>query len=226
MSAADRMSGREIRASASLASIFALRMFGLFLILPVFAVHARQIPGGDSTVLIGLALGIYGLTQGLLQIPFGAASDRFGRKPVIAAGLLIFAAGSFVAAAAPSIGWVIVGRALQGAGAISAAVTAFVADATRDEHRTKAMAMVGASIGLTFALSLVLAPLLYAAIGMAGGWTASDRRLPAGTLPSPPAIDVILSRNGVSGRRSSAPTWWDANLPCTTPDRPSGLVSC
>ncbi len=171
MSAADRMSGREIRASASLASIFALRMFGLFLILPVFAVHARQIPGGDSTVLIGLALGIYGLTQGLLQIPFGAASDRFGRKPVIAAGLLIFAAGSFVAAAAPSIGWVIVGRALQGAGAISAAVTAFVADATRDEHRTKAMAMVGASIGLTFALSLVLAPLLYAAIGMAGLFT-------------------------------------------------------
>ena len=165
------MSGREIRASASLASIFALRMFGLFLILPVFAVHARQIPGGESTVLIGLALGIYGLTQGLLQIPFGAASDRFGRKPVIAAGLLIFAAGSFVAAAAPSIGWVIVGRALQGAGAISAAVTAFVADATRDEHRTKAMAMVGASIGLTFALSLVLAPLLYAAIGMAGLFT-------------------------------------------------------
>jgi MFS family permease len=164
----NRMSAREIRASASLASIFALRMFGLFLILPVFAVHARGIPGGDSVALIGLALGAYGLAQGLLQIPLGAASDRYGRKPVIIAGLLVFALGSFVAAAAPSIIWVIVGRALQGAGAISAAVTAFIADITRDQHRTKAMAMVGASIGLTFAFSLVAAPVLYAAVGMGG----------------------------------------------------------
>lgn len=162
------MSKRELRASASLASIFALRMLGLFLILPVFAVHARSTPGGDNAVLIGIALGIYGLVQGVLQIPFGAASDRYGRKRVIVMGLLLFAVGSFVAAAAQDMLWVIVGRALQGAGAISAAVTAFIADSTRDEHRTKAMAMVGASIGLTFALSLVLAPLLYAAIGMGG----------------------------------------------------------
>jgi MFS family permease len=163
-----RMSAAEIRASAALASIFALRMFGLFLILPVFAVHARGMPGGESAVLIGLALGIYGLTQGVLQIPMGAASDRYGRKQVIVAGLVVFAVGSFVAAAAETVLWVIVGRALQGAGAISAAVTAFVADSTRDEHRTKAMALVGASIGLTFAVSLVAGPLLYASIGMGG----------------------------------------------------------
>jgi predicted MFS family arabinose efflux permease len=163
-----RMSGQEVRTSASLASIFALRMLGLFLILPVFAVHARTIPGGDSPALVGLALGIYGLTQGMLQIPFGAASDRWGRKPVIVVGLVLFALGSFIAAAADDIVWTIIGRAVQGAGAISAAVTAFIADATREEHRTKAMAMVGASIGLTFALSLVGAPPLYAAIGMGG----------------------------------------------------------
>ena len=162
------MSGQEVRTSASLASIFALRMLGLFLILPVFAVHARTIPGGDSPALVGLALGIYGLTQGVLQIPFGAASDRWGRKPVIVAGLVLFAVGSFIAASADDIFWTIIGRAVQGAGAISAAVTAFIADATREEHRTKAMAMVGASIGLTFALSLVGAPPLYAAVGMGG----------------------------------------------------------
>jgi len=158
----------ELRASASLASVFALRMLGLFLILPVFAVHARGLPGGDDALLVGLALGIYGLTQALLQLPFGMASDRLGRKPVIVAGLLIFAAGSFVAAAADSVWLAIVGRALQGAGAISAAVTALIADATRESQRTKAMAMVGGSIGITFALSLVLAPLLYGAIGMGG----------------------------------------------------------
>lgn len=162
------MSGQEVRASASLASIFALRMLGLFLILPVFSVHARSIPGGDSPALVGLALGIYGLTQGVLQIPFGAASDRWGRKPVIVLGLLLFAVGSFIGAFAHDIYWTIIGRSIQGAGAISAAVTAFIADATREEHRTKAMAMVGGSIGLTFALSLVGAPPLYSAIGMGG----------------------------------------------------------
>ncbi len=162
------MTSLEIRASVSLASIFALRLLGLFLILPVFAVYAQSIPGGTDATLVGLALGIYGLTQGVLQIPFGAASDRWGRKPVIAAGLIVFAAGSFVAALATDIIWTIVGRAIQGAGAISAAVTAFIADATRDEHRTKAMALVGASVGLTFAGSLVLAPVLYDAIGVKG----------------------------------------------------------
>lgn len=162
------MTRTEVRASTSLASIFALRMLGLFLILPVFAVHARGMPGGDNATMIGLALGMYGLTQSFGQIPFGIASDRYGRKPVIVIGLLLFALGSFVAAAAPNIIWVIVGRALQGAGAISAAVTAFIADSTREEHRTKAMAMVGGSIGLTFAVSLVAAPVLYKLIGMGG----------------------------------------------------------
>jgi MFS family permease len=163
-----RMTRTEIRASVSLASIFALRMLGLFLILPVFAVHASSLSGGESAALVGLAMGIYGLAQACGQLPFGIASDKYGRKPVIIFGLILFALGSFIAAVATSIEWVIVGRAVQGAGAISAAVTAFIADATRDEHRTKAMAMVGGSIGLTFALSLITAPLLYQLIGMAG----------------------------------------------------------
>lgn len=165
---AGRMTALERRASGSLATIFAGRMLGLFLVLPVFALEAARYPGGDDPAVVGLAMGIYGLTQGLLQIPFGLASDRFGRKRVIIIGLLVFAAGSFVAAAAGSLLWLIVGRSLQGAGAVSAAVTALLADQTRDEVRTKAMAMVGASIGLMFALSLVAAPLLAARIGLAG----------------------------------------------------------
>ncbi len=158
----------ERRASASLALIFALRMLGLFLVLPVFALEARKYPGGDDTALVGLAMGIYGLTQGLLQIPFGMASDRFGRKRVIVLGLIIFAAGSMLAAAAPTLPWLLAGRALQGAGAVSAAVTALLADLTRDAVRTKAMALIGASIGLMFALSLVVAPPLAASIGLSG----------------------------------------------------------
>ncbi len=164
----ERMTGLEIRASVSLASIFALRMLGLFLILPVFAEHGKTMSGGENVTMVGLAMGMYGLAQAFCQIPFGAASDRFGRKPVIVTGLILFALGSIVAAMATSILWVIIGRAIQGAGAISAAITALLADATREQHRTKAMAMVGGSIGLTFALSLVVAPLLYQAIGMSG----------------------------------------------------------
>lgn len=162
------MSPLEIRASAGLASIFGLRMLGLFLVLPVLSVHAASMPGGDNATLIGLALGIYGLTQAIGQLPFGIASDKYGRKPVIIAGLILFAVGSLIAAGADDLVWLIVGRTVQGAGAISAAVTAFIADSTRDEHRTKAMAMVGGSIGLTFAFSLVAAPMLYNSIGMAG----------------------------------------------------------
>lgn len=158
----------ERRASFSLATIFALRMLGLFLILPVFAIEAAKYPGGDDPTLIGLAMGIYGLTQALLQFPFGMASDRLGRKRVIVFGMVIFAIGSFVAALAPSLTWLAIGRALQGAGAVSAAVTALLADQTRDEVRTKSMALVGASIGLMFALSLVVAPLLVAYTGLAG----------------------------------------------------------
>ena len=164
----DRMTRQELRAGLSLASIFALRMLGLFLILPVFAVAAGKLPGGDNLTLVGIALGIYGLTQAALQLPFGMASDRYGRKRVIVIGLLLFAAGSFLAAAAPDIYWTIAGRALQGAGAISAAVTALAADLTREQHRTKVMALIGSSIGLMFALSLVAAPALNAVIGLSG----------------------------------------------------------
>ncbi|MDO9199662.1 MFS transporter, partial [Rhodoferax sp.] len=134
----------------------------------VFAIEAGKYPGGDDPTLVGLAMGIYGLTQALLQFPFGLASDRLGRKRVIVFGMVIFAIGSFVAALAPSLTWLAIGRALQGAGAVSAAVTALLADQTRDEVRTKSMALVGASIGLMFALSLVVAPLLVAYTGLAG----------------------------------------------------------
>jgi MFS family permease len=162
------MTTAELRASGSLATVFASRMLGLFLVLPVFALEAARYPGGQNAALVGLAMGIYGLTQGVLQIPFGMASDRFGRKRVILIGLAVFAAGSFVAAVADSLFWLLLGRSLQGAGAVSAAVTALLADQTRDEVRTKAMAMVGASIGLMFALSLVVAPLLSGWIGLPG----------------------------------------------------------
>jgi predicted MFS family arabinose efflux permease len=162
------MTPTERRASGTLASIFALRMLGLFLVLPVFAIEARRYPGGDDPALIGLAMGIYGLTQAVLQIPFGVASDRLGRKRVIVFGLLVFALGSVLAASADSLMGLLAGRALQGAGAVSAAVTALLADLTRDTVRTKAMALVGASIGLVFALSLVLSPLIAAYIGLSG----------------------------------------------------------
>jgi MFS family permease len=162
------MSPAEIRAAFSLGSLFALRMLGLFLILPVFAVHAPSLAGGDNLTLVGIALGAYGLTQAFLQIPYGMAADRFGRKRMIVLGLVLFAAGSFLAAMATDIYVTILGRCLQGSGAIAAAVMALAADLTREEHRTKTMAVIGASIGLMFALSLVAAPALYRVIGMPG----------------------------------------------------------
>ncbi|MBV8248037.1 MAG: MFS transporter [Comamonas sp.] len=162
------MTPQERRSSGALALIFALRMLGLFLVLPVFMLEARKYPGGDDPAMIGLAMGLYGLTQALFQLPIGLASDRFGRKRVIVAGLLVFAAGSLVAAMAGSLTGLMLGRGLQGAGAVSAAVTALLADLTRDSVRTKAMALVGGSIGLMFALALVLAPLLNAWMGLSG----------------------------------------------------------
>lgn len=162
------MNPTELRAGATLAGVFGLRMLGLFLILPVFALHAPRLAGGDDLTLVGVALGAYGLSQAILQIPFGMASDRWGRKPVIYVGLVIFAAGSFLAAAASDIWTAIAGRTLQGAGAISSVVVALAADLTREQHRTKVMAMIGAMIGFAFALSLVAAPALYERIGMAG----------------------------------------------------------
>lgn len=162
------MTATERRAAVSLAGIFGLRMLGMFLILPVFALYAKTLPGGDSHTLVGLALGMYGLTQAILMIPFGMASDRLGRKPVIIAGLLIFAFGSFYAATATDLWGVLLGRALQGAGAISAAVTALLADLTREEKRTQAMAMIGSTIGLAFAFSLAASPAFYRWIGVPG----------------------------------------------------------
>jgi MFS family permease len=164
----EKMSASELRASASLASIYGLRMLGMFLILPIFAIYASTLPGGDSQLMIGLALGAYGLTQAIFQLPFGMASDRFGRKRVIYVGLVLFVLGSLVAGFAHDLSTIILGRSIQGAGAISAAVTALAADLTREEHRTKAMAMIGTTIGITFALSLVLGPVLNQWIGVSG----------------------------------------------------------
>nr|WP_315848731.1 MFS transporter [uncultured Rhodoferax sp.] len=197
------MTPLERRSSASLALIFALRMLGLFLVLPVFALEARKYPGGEDTALVGMAMGIYGLTQGLLQIPFGMASDRLGRKPVMVLGLVIFAAGSAMAAWAPTLPWLVAGRALQGAGAISAAVTALLADQTRDVVRTKAMALVGASIGLVFALSLVLSPLLAAYLGLHGLFAMTATLALGGIavvlwwVPPEPAQHVDQARDGL-----------------------------
>ena len=165
---ADKMTKGEMRATSSLAAIYGLRMFGMFSILPIFAIYASTLSEKPSSLMIGLALGAYGLTQALFQLPFGMASDRFGRKPMIYIGLAIFAVGSMVAALAMNIETIILGRVIQGAGAVSAVVTALLADLTRDEHRTKAMATIGATIGVAFALSLVGGPLLNQWIGVPG----------------------------------------------------------
>lgn len=162
------MSALELRASLALASVFGLRLFGMFVILPVFAIYAETLPGGSNLTLAGIAIGAYGLMQAIMQFPLGWCSDRFGRKPVIYAGLIVFAVGSVVAAAAPNIYVVIAGRVLQGAGAISAAVMALASDLTREEHRTKSMAMIGSTIGLVFTMSLVAAPWLNQMIGVPG----------------------------------------------------------
>lgn len=161
------MTPGERRSAFALAGIFSLRMLGLFMILPVFALYADQLQGA-TPALMGLAIGIYGMTQAVLQIPFGLVSDRLGRKPVIAAGLLIFALGSVVAALSDHIYGVILGRALQGCGAIAAAVMALAADLTREEQRTKAMAIIGISIGLSFSVALVLGPIIDHWLGLSG----------------------------------------------------------
>ncbi len=155
-----RMTPNERRSAFSLASIYAMRMLGLFMVMPVFMLEARHYEGGDDLSAIGMAMGVYGLVQAALQIPFGMAADRFGRKRVIYLGLALLALGSIVGATATSVSGLAWGRALQGGGAISAAVTALLADQTRDAVRTKGTALVGASIGLMFALSLVLGPVL------------------------------------------------------------------
>jgi MFS family permease len=193
-----RMTATERQATIGLAGIYGLRMFGMFIVLPVLALYAETLPGGRDHALVGLALGAYGLTQAVLQIPFGWASDRWGRKPVIATGLVIFALGSFIAAWAPTIGWTIAGRTVQGAGAISAAVIALAADLTRDEVRTRAMAAIGMTIGATFAISLVAGPVLTGVIGVPGIFVLTgvlalgaigvlNRAVPQSDLPEVPA---------------------------------------
>ena len=168
MNTVEKMSPLERKASISLASIYGLRMLGMFLILPIFAVYATHYQGGNNMQLVGMALGAYPLAQALFQLPYGMASDKFGRKNMIYVGLLMLIIGSIVVALAGNIYMVILGRAIQGAGAVSAAVTALLADLTREEHRTKAMAMIGSTIGVTFAISLVLGPALAQWVGIAG----------------------------------------------------------
>ena len=182
-----RMTPDERRSAFSLSSIYALRMLGLFMVMPVFMLEARHYEGGDDLSAVGMAMGVYGLVQAVLQIPFGMAADRFGRKRVIYFGLALLALGSIVGAMATSVAGLALGRALQGGGAISAAVTALLAEQTRDAVRTKGTALVGASIGLMFALSLVLGPLL-------SGW---------GGLSAIFGVTLLLAVSGVAIVR-----WW------------------
>jgi len=163
----DAMTSGEKRASIGLALVFSFRMLGLFMILPIFS-HYGQSLAGSTPLLIGLAIGAYGFSQAVLQVPFGFISDRIGRKPVILFGLLMFAIGSVVAALSDSIYGVLVGRFLQGGGAIASTVMALLSDLTREQHRTKAMAMVGMSIGLSFSIALVAGPLLGGWLGLSG----------------------------------------------------------
>jgi MFS family permease len=194
------MTPLELRASIGLSGIFGLRLLGMFVILPVFAIYAEHLPGGNDLTLVGIALGAYGLTQAILQIPFGWWSDRIGRKPVVYVGLVIFAIGSFVAALAPNIYIVILGRILQGAGAISAAVIAMTADLTRESQRAKAMAMIGSTIGASFALSLIVSPWLDRVIGVPGIFAMTGLLALAGMvvmwrfIPDAPAVPPAPGR--------------------------------
>ncbi|MEN5094152.1 MFS transporter [Pseudomonas protegens] len=177
----ERMSGSETRAASGLALVFAFRMLGMFMVLPVLATYGMDLAGATPT-LIGLAIGAYGLTQAVFQIPFGIISDRIGRRPVIYLGLIVFAVGSVLAANADSIWGVIAGRILQGAGAISAAVMALLSDLTREQHRTKAMAMIGMTIGLSFAVAMVVGPLLTRSFGLSGLFLATGAMALVGIL--------------------------------------------
>ena len=219
---AERMTPAERRSSLWLSLLSASRLLGMFLILPVFAVHASTMPGGQDTFRVGLAMGIYGLTQALLQIPFGMASDRFGRKPVITVGLLVMVLGSVVAALAQTVDGLTIGRAIQGAGAVSAAIAALLADNTRDSQRSKAMAMVGALIGLAFAISMVAAPALYRELGLSGLFWINAAIAVLGIVmlwwqvPDPPAIVAGATAVGTAGSRSLDGAGWRAVV--TDPD--------
>ncbi|MDD5275811.1 MAG: MFS transporter [Methylovulum sp.] len=203
------MTAPERRATLSLAGIYALRMLGLFMILPVLSLFAEQLEG-STPALIGLAMSIYGLPQVLLQIPFGLLSDRFGRKKIIIIGLLLFFTGSVIAALSTSIYGILVGRAFQGAGAISSAIMALVADLTQEVHRTKAMALIGVSIGGSFGLGLVLGPIVAGFGGIQGvfGVTALLTALAMLALvffvPNPPKSKLHRDTNFVPGQMFDA----------------------
>ena len=196
------MNGTELRATAGLAAVFATRLLGLFMVYPVFAHYAQQLHGANS-LMIGLALGGYGLAQGLLQIPLGALSDRIGRKTVISMGLLVFAVGSVVAARATSIEGVLSGRILQGMGAVGSSILALVGDLTRDEVRTRAMAIVGVTVGLSFGLAILIGPLLAAVAGLSGiFWvTALLAIIGVGVI-----LGVVPTPLGTAPRARVAPT--------------------
>jgi len=187
-----QFSTAEQKAVISLASLYALRMLGLFMVLPVMMLEGSKLDGATPQ-LLGLAMGVYGLTQALLQIPAGTLSDRIGRKPIIVGGLIIFALGSFIAASADNVWGVIIGRALQGGGAIASAIMALVTDLTREDNRMKAMAMIGASIGLSFSVALVLGPWLVSLGGLSLIFAATGVLALGGVLvtlfiiPTPPA---------------------------------------
>ncbi len=200
----------EKRAIASLASIYAMRMLGLFMILPVLSLFTQQLEGA-TPALIGLAMSIYGLPQVLLQIPFGLLSDKFGRKKLIIIGLLLFFAGSVVAAMSHDIYGVLIGRALQGAGAISAVVMALVADLTQEVHRTKAMATIGVSIGFSFGVGIVAGPIIAASFGGIHGvfWTTAVLTLLAilviiFVVPNPQKTKLHRDAEFVPSQMSSA----------------------
>ncbi|AZZ94589.1 MFS transporter [Hahella sp. KA22] len=167
MQKTQRFMPQERRAVSALASLYAMRMLGLFMVLPVFMVLGRELEGA-TPALLGLAIGVYGLSQAVMQVPFGALSDRFGRKKLILIGLGLFCLGSVVAALSDHIYGVICGRLLQGAGAIASVLMALLSDLTQEENRTKAMATVGMTIGLSFALALVLGPFISGFAGLSG----------------------------------------------------------
>lgn len=205
----ERMSGSETRAASGLALVFAFRMLGMFMVLPVLATYGMDLAGA-TPALIGLAIGAYGLTQALFQIPFGIISDRIGRRPVIYLGLIVFALGSVLAANADSIWGVIAGRILQGAGAISAAVMALLSDLTREQHRTKAMAMIGMTIGLSFAVAMVVGPLLTRSFGLSGLFLATGAMALVGILiiafMVPRSTGTLQHRESGVARQALLPT--------------------
>ncbi|MBR7059760.1 MAG: MFS transporter [Neisseriaceae bacterium] len=196
MNQTTHMNHQEKRVSAILSFVYVLRLLGIFLLLPIFTLWASTLDGGNNKMLVGLSFGIYGLTQAIFQLPLGIASDRWGRKNVICIGLSLFALGSFLSAFADNVIFLTIARALQGMGAVSAAVTALLADLTRDEVRTRAMSIIGLSIALTFSISLIIAPVLENIIGVSGIFILMGVLIIIGILvvrfivPDPPQIQV------------------------------------